>query len=192
MATETQAAVARARTARKYGGADLPASLSGLFAALGALAFIGSLILAGANGLDYQLNLIDIEGEILEASLAGAAVALAVIFVVFVFGGWVAGRMARYDGAMNGMGAGLWLLVLSATFALLGALVGPEYNAFGPVGLPDWFSAIRGEARTTTAIVLMVLFSAAALGGGYLGGRLGEEYNRKVDARLTAASAAQR
>jgi hypothetical protein len=38
----------------------------------------------------------------------------------------------------------------------------------------------------------MVLFSAAALGGGYLGGRLGEEYNRKVDARLTAAATGQR
>jgi hypothetical protein len=192
MASETRTAVARARTARKYGGADFPASLSGLFAALGALAFVGSLILAGANGLDYQLNLIDIEGETLEASLAGAAVALAVIFVVFVFGGWVAGRMARYDGAINGMGAGLWLLLLSAIFALLGALVGPEYNAFGPAGLPDWFSAIRSDVRTTTAIILMVLFSAAALGGGYLGGRLGEEYNRKVDARLTAAATGQR
>src|SRR3970040_2202467 len=110
MASETQTGGERARPARKYGGADFPASLSGLFAALGALAFVGSLILAGANGLDYQLNLLDIEGETLEASLAGAAVALAVIFIVFVFGGWVAGRMARYDGAINGMGAGLWLL----------------------------------------------------------------------------------
>lgn len=185
------AVTSRARVAHKYGGADLVASLSGLFAALGALMFISALIAAGANELDFQLNLIDLEGEVLDASVLGAVVALVVVFLVFLFGGWVAGRIARYDGAMNGLGVGLWLLVLSAVFALLGALVGPEYNAFGPAGFPDWFSAIRSDVRTPMALVLMVLFSAAALGGGYIGGRMGEDFNRKVDSELAASAAAE-
>jgi hypothetical protein len=177
----TQTARARRFAARRHGGADIPASLSGMLAALGLLTFLGALIAAGANRLAYQLNVIDVEGEVLELSLAGAAVALTVVFVAFLFGGWVTGRMARYDGAVNGMGAGLWLLFLAAVFALVAALAGAEYNAFGSVGLPDWFSAIRPDVRTADALVLMVFFAVAVLAGGYLGGRIGEDFNRRVD-----------
>jgi hypothetical protein len=179
---------AEAVTAARYGGADLGASLSGFFAGLGALVFVGSLVAAGANELDYQLNLIDIEGEVTEASMIGAAIAIIVVFLTFLFGGWVAGRMSRFEGGKNGLGAGLWLLVLSAIFALLGALVGPEFNAFGPAGLPDWFSAIRSDVRTTGALVVAVLFAVAALLGGYAGGRLGERYNQRVDTSLVNAA----
>lgn len=175
---------AEAVTAARFGGADLGASLSGFFAGLGALVFSGSLVAAGANELDYQLNLIDIEGVVGEASMIGAVVAIVVVFLTFLFGGWVAGRMSRFEGGKNGLGAGLWLLVFSAIFALLGALVGPELNAFGPAGLPDWFSAIRSDVRTTGALVLAVVFGAAALLGGYLGGRIGERYNQRVDTSL--------
>lgn len=134
--------------------------------------------------VDYQLNLIDIEGEISEASMIGAAIAVAVVFLTFLFGGWVAGRMSRFDGGKNGMGAGLWLLVFAAIFALLGAWVGPEFNAFGTAGLPDWFSAIRSDVRTTNGLILAAVFAVAALLGGYAGGRIGERYNQRVDTSL--------
>jgi hypothetical protein len=179
---------AEAVTATRFGGADLGASLSGFFAGLGALVFTGSLVAAGANELDYQLNLIDVQGEVLEASMIGAAIAIVVVFLTFLFGGWVAGRMSRFEGGKNGLGAGLWLLVLSGIFALLGALVGPEFNAFGPAGLPDWFSAIRSDVRTTGALIAAVLFAAAALLGGYAGGRIGERYNQRVDTTLVNAA----
>jgi MFS family permease len=177
----TQTARARRVAARTHGGADIPASLSGMLASLGLLTFLAALIAAGANRLAYQLNTIDVGGEVLELSLAGAVVALIVVFVAFLFGGWVTGRMSRFDGAVNGMGAGLWLLLLAAVFALLAGLAGAEYNAFGSVGLPDWYSAIRRDVRTADALVLMVLFAVAVLAGGYLGGRIGENFNRRVD-----------
>lgn len=182
--TDRRTRRAEAATAVRYGGADLGASLSGFFAGLGALTFIGALVAAGANELEYQLNLTDLEGVVGEASIVGAAIALVVVFLTFLFGGWVAGRMSRFDGGKNGLGAGLWLLVFAAIFALLGALVGPEFNAFGPAGLPDWFSAIRADVRTPAALILAALFAVAALLGGYLGGRLGDRYNQRVDTKL--------
>jgi len=178
---------AEAVAAARHGGADLAASLSGFFAGLGALAFASALVAAGANELDFQLNLVDVDGAMTDSSIVGAVIALAVVFLTFLFGGWVAGRMARFDGGKNGLGAGLWLLVLSAVFAVLGALVGPELNAFGPAGLPDWFSAIRPDVRSTAAIVSAVVFAAVVLLGGYLGGKLGERYNQRVDASLVNA-----
>jgi hypothetical protein len=164
---------------QKSGGADIGASLSGMFAALGALAFLGAVIVALATEFDYQLDLIDSEGAVVEASIAGTVAAVIVVFVAFLFGGWVAGRMTRGDGGMSGLGAGLWLLVLGAIFALLGALVAPELNAFAAAELPDWFSALTEENRTTAGIVALVVFAAAVLFGGYVGGRLGESNDHR-------------
>lgn len=183
VANHPQAQVTRAQV--QGGRADAGAALSGMFAALGALSFLGALIAAGANTLDYQLNMI-VEGEVLESTLIGSAVALGVVFLAFLFGGWVAGRMAKFDGAINGLGAGLWLLVLAAIFALLGALVGPEFNAFGAAGLPDWFSSIRSDFRTPLAFGILAAFIVVVLLGGYLGGRAGEAFNHRNLTRRAA------
>lgn len=179
--SQTQVSAATARR-----GADAGASLSGMFAAIGALAFLGALIAAGADSLDYQLNLIDVEGQVSEATLIGSAIALGVVFLAFLFGGWVAGRMAQNDGGINGLGAGLWLLVLAAIFALLGALVGPEFNAFGPAGLPDWFSSLRSDVRSPLALAILAAFIVVVLAGGYLGGRAGQAFNRRAVNRRAA------
>ncbi|MEX0946607.1 MAG: hypothetical protein WD064_04505, partial [Acidimicrobiia bacterium] len=74
VANHPQAQVTRA--AARGGRADAGAALSGMFAALGVLSFLGALIAAGANTLDYQLNMIDVDGEVLESTLVGSAVAL--------------------------------------------------------------------------------------------------------------------
>ncbi|MGH9895461.1 MAG: hypothetical protein ACREA0_26450, partial [bacterium] len=89
------------------------------------LLFIGGLAAAGAGELPFQLDLIDQDGNITEA--IGFAVAAGVIFVSFLFGGWVAGRMARYDGAINGVAVALWILVLVVLFTALGVYFGDQY-----------------------------------------------------------------
>lgn len=172
----------------EYGGADLLASLVGMFAGLGTLVFLGALIAAGAGGIDFQLNIINDQGDLDEASAIGLAVAAAVVFVSFLVGGFAAGRMARYRGGMNGMGAGLWMILLVAVFAALGAWVGAEYNAFNRIDLPNWFAQIDVDELTTMAIVATAVLVVATLAGGYLGGRLGEAYHSKVDAALVAAA----
>lgn len=171
----------------KYGKADLLASILGMFTALGVLAFLGSLIAAGAGGIDYQLNVIDTEGVLGEASTIGLAVAAAVVFVSFVAGGFAAGRMARYSGGANGLGAGLWMILLVAVFAALGAWVGAEYNAFAQAELPNWFAQVDADDLTAMAIVASAVLVAVTLLGGYLGGRMGETYHTRVDAAIVDA-----
>ena len=178
--TETSMASIKER----FGGVDTPAALMGMFTALGVLVFIGALIAAGAGSIPYQLNASDIDGNVTEIEVAGMLIAAAVIFFAFMAGGWAAGRMARYDGGINGVGVALWTLLAIAVFAALGAWVGTEYNAFQRAGLPDWFSQIRGDDVTTMGVVAAVVSSALMLLGAYLGGQLGETYHRKVDAAL--------
>lgn len=172
-------------TAReRFGGADLVASLLGMFAGLGTLVFLGALFAAGAATIELQTNLLNQEGTLDEVEIVGAIAAVAVIFVSFLVGGIAAGRMARFDGGMNGLGAGLWFLLLVAVFAALGAWVGEEYNAFAVADLPNWVSQIDVEDVTTAAIVMSAVSAAAILLGGWLGGLIGAAHNRKVDAAI--------
>ena len=158
----------------RYGNGDLVASIVGMLAGFGTLVFLSALIAAGAAGMDYQLNMINEEGTLDEASVVGLIVAAAVVFFSFMVGGFAAGRIARYNGGLNGMGAGLWMILLVAVFAGLGAWIGTEYNAFNRVDLPNWFAQIDVDELTATVIVASAVLVAATLLGGYLGGRLGE------------------
>lgn len=172
----------------RYGGGDLIASLVGMLTGLGTLVFLSALIAAGANTIDYQLNVIDVEGQLDEASIVGLVVAAVVVFVSFLVGGFAAGRIARYDGGLNGMGAGLWLILLVAIFGALGAWVGAEYNAFNQESLPNWVAQLDAEELTVGAIVASVVLIAATLLGGYLGGKMAEPFHREVDAAVARAA----
>lgn len=172
----------------RYGKPDLLASVVGMLAGFGTLVFLGAIIAAGAGGIDYQLNIINDQGDLDEASTLGLIVAGLVVFASFIVGGFAAGRMARYRGGMNGFGAGLWMILLVAVFAALGAWVGAEYNAFNRIDLPNWFAQVDVDELTTMAIVASAVLVVATLAGGYLGGRLGETYHTKVDAALIDAA----
>jgi uncharacterized membrane protein len=167
----------------RFGKGDIVASLLGMLTALGTMVFLGALFAAGAANVDLQLNLLT-DGNLNEVEIVGAIVAAAVVFVSFLLGGIAAGRISRYDGGLNGMGAALWFLFLVAVFAALGAWVGEEYNAFAAADLPNWVAQIDVEDVTGAAIVMSIVSVVLMFLGGYLGGRIGESYHRKVDAAI--------
>jgi hypothetical protein len=170
----------------RFGGVDTPSAIMGMFAALGVLVFLGALFGAGAASIPFQVNAIDVEGNAVELALGGVLIASVVVFVSFLLGGWAAGRMARYDGGINGLASSMWALLLIAVFAALGAWVGAEYNAFQRVGLPDWFSQLRGDDVTTLGVLGAVLAVVAMLLGSYLGGRWGAHYRAGADAAMAS------
>ena len=171
----------------RYGKTDLLASLLGMFTGFGVLVFLSALIAAGAGEIEYQLNLINDEGVLDEASTIGLGVAALVVFASFFVGGFAAGRMARYSGGLNGFGAGLWMILLIAIFGALGAWVAIEYNAFSQLNLPNWVAQLDAADLTTTTYVASAVLIVVTLLGGYLGGRLGEAYHARVDAALAVA-----
>lgn len=169
----------------RFGGIDTPAALGGMFALLGVLVFLSALIAAGAGTIDLRLNAIDLEGNLQDMEIAGIVIAALVVFLASFVGGWVAGRMAHFDGVMNGAGAALWLLLLVAVFAALGVFLGEEYNAFQRAGLPDWFGQLAVDELTTEIVIASIAGIVALFAGALLGGAIGEAYNRKVNAALT-------
>ncbi len=161
---------------RRFGGIDVPATLAGMVAALGTAALLAGL-LAGAGTVGYQRGLAG--GE--ELSLGGLIAGLATLLVAFLVGGWVAGRIARYDGGRNGLLTAVWFFVLAAATSALSAWLGDKYDVLPSVRLPQWFSA---DARTGAALATGLVALLVMLLAGWLGGRWGERYHRRADALI--------
>lgn len=175
----------------RFGGADIVAASLGMFVSLGVLVFLGALITAGAGGIDYQLNMIDVDGNLQDVEVIGSIVAIVFVFVSFLVGGWATGRMARYDGAINGMGSALLFVFLVAIFGALGIWVGAEYNAFANAGLPDWFSQFGSDDLTLKAAAAAAAGIVASLLAGYIGGSFGADYHTRADAALVQETMTQ-
>jgi Kef-type K+ transport system membrane component KefB len=111
--------------------------------------------------------------------IVGGILLLVVLAVAYYAGGYVAGRLARFDGARQG--AGVWVLGLLITVALAvaGVVLGSEYNILNQLNLPripiDEGSLTTGGIIALVAAVLVTLLAAVA------GGKVGERFHRKVD-----------
>jgi heme A synthase len=172
----------------RFGGADPTANILGMLTALGALALLSALIGAGAATIDFRLDAVAADGSLQEETIGGAIAGIAVILAAFLVGGWAAGRMARYDGGLNGALTALWFLLLVVLFAALGKWVDETYNAFANTDLPNWVAEWDRDDATLAAIIAGIASIIAAFAGGYLGGRLGEMFHREADAAVAEAA----
>ena len=167
-----------------YGGVDWLASFLG-FVFAGVIASIFSTV-AGLVLVPLGFPP-EISGGQLGASvLTGLAVLGVLIFLTYFFGGYVAGRLARFDGGRNGAMVLAWTFIL----ALIIALIALVFSGFLPAGAAE---AIANLARGTASavgnlagagavgIVVAVAALLLALLGGFFGGRLGSRYHTEID-----------
>ena len=172
----------------RFGGKDLPASLAGMLVAFAALLLLAGLASAAIGTIAFQTG---VEGNEEELSLGAIITAGAVIFLVFLLGGWAAGRMARYNGALNGFLVAVWFVVLGVVLAIAGAIAGNTYNLFDDLRvaqatLPNWFS---GEDMTTGAIISSIAFVGLMVVGAVLGGIWGTRMHRRADREIASGYA---
>lgn len=162
---------------RRFGGLDLPAAFAGMLAALGLTVLLAGL--AGAVGsVGYQRG-----ASPDDLSAGGLFTGLAILLLSFFVGGWVAGRMARYDGGLNGTVAGLLFVVLAAAVSGVGSWLDTKYDFFDDVRLPQWFSGPSTTAAVLSAAAgILIVLLAASLGGSF-----GSRYHRQAD-RLIATT----
>lgn len=174
----------------RFGGLDVPASFAGMLVALALLILLAGLVSAASGAIAFRSGTIDLPGSAEEVTLTALITAGIVIFVAFLFGGWSAGRMARYSGALNGAMVAIWFVVLLIALAILGAVAGDAYNLFGDLrvadaSLPDWFSA--GETTVGT-ILSSLAFAAVMVVGAVLGGLWGTHLHRMADRTIANSS----
>lgn len=169
----------------RFGGFDLPASLAGMMVALASLLILAGLASAAIGAIAFQTG---VTGNEEELSLGALVTAGAVILLAFLFGGWAAGRMARYNGALNGFMVAVWFLVLLLVLAALAAVAGDSYDLFGNLqvakaSLPNWFS---DDQATSGAIISSLVFALVMVVGAILGGIWGTRMHRQADREITS------
>jgi hypothetical protein len=161
--------LADARTLQheRYGGAKLGSAFFGWLVAVGLTVLLG--VLAGVVMAAVGAN----------GPRTGTVVTVAVLVVGYYAGGYVAGRLARFDGARNGFLC--WVVGALGTVVLgvLAAFVGAQYDALSRVQLPTLPTGL--EQVTMPNLVALAVAVTATLVAAVLGGKAGESFHRRVD-----------
>jgi hypothetical protein len=168
-----------------YGGVDWLASFLGFVFVLVAGSFLSLVVGSVLVPLGISLDLAG--AELGAAAITGLVLVAILVFLTYFFGGYVAGRLARFDGGRNGAMLLLWTGVTVLVLALVNAVL----RDFLPAGVSEGIgnlvqnnglSVIGGLSEL--GIVGVLIFVGAllvALLGGFLGGRLGSRYHAEID-----------
>jgi hypothetical protein len=166
----------------RFGGITWGAAFFGWLSANGLAVILLALLSAGglATGLTDGLDTADeAADEAATIGIAGGIVLLVILFLAYLAGGYVAGRMARFDGVRQGVAVWLIGLLVVAALAIAGVVFGAKYNVLQQLNLPR--IPIDEGIATTGGIIALVAVVLLTLLGAVLGGKLGTRYHRKVD-----------
>jgi hypothetical protein len=175
-----QMRVVQARQREQFGGVNWGAAFFGWLVAIGLGALLVGLLAAmgAAVGLT-ELSESEAAGNAAELGIGGAVGLLAALAIAYFCGGYVAGRMSRFDGARQGIGAWLIGLIVTVILAIAAALLGAEYNLLERLelpALPVGDSELASGGAIALAVVVLGTLAAAVAGG-----KTGEHYHRRVD-----------
>jgi hypothetical protein len=170
----------RARQREEFGGINWGAAFFGWLVAVGLGALLVGLLAAGGAAVGLTaLSDVDAAGDATEIGLGGAIGLLIALAVAYFAGGYVAGRMSRFDGARQGLGTWLLGLVMTVLLAIVGVVLGSEYNVLERLDLPA-VPVGDSELATGGALALAIIV-AGSLIAAVAGGKAGERYHRRVD-----------
>jgi hypothetical protein len=168
----------------RYGGIKWGAAFFGWLSANGLAVLLVALLSAAgvAIGLTQVQDVPSTDEAVQQADtigIAGGIALLVILFLAYLAGGYVAGRIARFDGARQGIAVWVVGLLVVIVLAVLGLVLGSKYNVLQSLNLPR---IPIGEGTATTAgIIALVAVLLVTLVGAILGGKLGERYHRKID-----------
>ena len=173
--------VAREREA--FGGMKFGSSFFGWLAASGTAVLLTALV-ASAGAVLQLSGRVDTTNtsaaQVRTVGFVGGIVLLAVIFVAYFAGGYVAGRMARFSGVRQGIGVWLWAIIVAVVIAVLGVLAGARFDVLARLNSFPRLPVNEGTL-TTAGIFVAGGMLVVSLIGAILGGMAGMHYHRKVD-----------
>jgi amino acid transporter len=171
----------RERQREEYGGINWGSAFFGWLVAVGvAVLLTGILAAAGAAiGLTEKTSNAADNASPETLSLAGAIALIVVLAIAYYCGGYVAGRMSRFDGARQGIGVWVIGLLITIAAAVLAVVAGSQYNVVERANLPRL--PVGADTLTTGGAIASIVILAGTLLFAALGGIAGARYHRKVD-----------
>ena len=170
----------RARQREEFGGINWGSAFFGWLVAVGMAAILlGLLSAAGAAFGLSDVSDAEAESNAETIGIVGGILLILVLAAAYYCGGYVSGRMSRFDGGRQGVGVWVIGLLVAILLAVLGAIADSEYNVLAKLELPripvDEGDLTTGGIITLIAVVVLTVLAAMA------GGKAGERYHRKVD-----------
>jgi heme/copper-type cytochrome/quinol oxidase subunit 1 len=178
---ETEVVGGHERQRQVFGGTNWGAGFFGWLVAVGMAILLSGIVgaIAAAVGNANDVTQTDLERRSGTIGITAAVVLLVVLLISYYAGGYVAGRMSRFDGGRQGFA--VWLIGVAVVIvaAAVGGVFGSEYDVINRVDVPDvpipTDDLTTGGAITIAAALVVTLLAALA------GGRAGTHYHRKVD-----------
>ncbi|RAX47343.1 hypothetical protein DQ353_19130 [Arthrobacter sp. AQ5-05] len=173
------------RESGEFGGVKVGSAFFGWVVAMGMSVLLTALITAfGAGvGLATHTDLGSAAEQITRnpgvAAWISAAVLVLVLFAAYFCGGYVAGRMARFNGVRQGVAVWIWAIIVAIVVAVLSLFAGNAFDAWNQLnGSPmvpfQWNMGPIGWIVLAIAVAVPLL---AAI----LGGQSGMHYHRRID-----------
>lgn len=175
-----------ARQKERFGGIKVGSAFFGWLTATGMAVLLTALVAAAGTAVGLASNT-DVNEAVNQAAqntgtvgLVGIIVLLVILFLSYYCGGYVAGRMARFNGAKQGLMVWIWALIAAIVVAVLGVVAGQQFNVLANLNSFPRIPINEGQL-TTTSIIAAIVVAAVALVGAVLGGLAGMRFHRKVD-----------
>jgi hypothetical protein len=180
-ATATALETARARQRDEFGGVNWGASFFGWLVAVGVATLLTALLVAA--GAAVGLTVTEAENEATtnteEIGLGGGIALVVVLMLAYYAGGYVAGRMSRFDGGRQGLGTWLIGLIVTIGLAIAAIVLGDEYNLLEQLNLPSL--PVGDQTLATGGVIALAAILLGSLLAAMFGGKVGERYHKRVD-----------
>lgn len=175
-----------AQQREQFGGVKAGSAFFGWLTATGTAVLLTALVAAGGAAFGVATNT-DVTNAGQTATdnaktigLVGAIILLVLLFVAYYCGGYVAGRMARFNGAKQGVAVWLWAVVAAIVVAIVTAIAGSKYNVLSTLNSFPRIPVDEGSL-TTAGVLTLVGVVIVTLVGAILGGLAGMRFHRKID-----------
>src|SRR3954471_6518380 len=163
------------RQREEFGGFSWGADFFGWLSAVGVATLLTALLAAtgAAIGLTSTTDATSTVG------IVGGVLLLVVLMVAYYCGGYVAGRMARFNGPRQGIAVWLIGLLVTIVLAVAGVVFGAEYNVLSGLHLPR--IPVGEGSLTTGGLIALAAVLVGTLLAAVAGGKAGTHFHRKVD-----------
>ena len=168
-----------AREEERFGGIKIGSAFFGWLVATAMTVLLVALVAAaGRAGFLPGTDPLPRAGQESSGGITGMIVLLSLQLLAYFSGGYVAGRMARFNGVGQGLMVWLWGVIGAAAMAVL-AITG-QHNVLTTLNTFLRLPLLEGQL-SLDGIIAAIAVAATALIGAVLGGLTGVHYHRRVD-----------
>jgi hypothetical protein len=170
----------RRRERQEFGGRiQWEAVFFGLLAAIGLGASLVAMVLGGLVASGVTSFRADAASLVDHVMTAGGAIPIAILALSYMTGGYVAARMARFDGWRQGLGIWLLSVLMAVAVAITAWIAGGDIDPTKSISLPG--NPIDAGPLSQSGWAILAVAVLVPLVFAIVGGVLGERFHRAVD-----------